>query len=110
MFIYPLGVKLLPSCLSPPLPPFPSSLSPGPGTKEGGGDWGGGGPWGRNISLAKPEFSCLKLRKEEKTSLDLSPAKLMRSKGHLTKDGFEEIKQIKSGMNRGRDLHKTEGL
>lgn len=27
----------------------------------------------------------------------------MRSKAHLTKDGLEEIKQIKSGMNRGRD-------
>jgi hypothetical protein len=30
-------------------------------------------------------------------------AELMKSKSHLTKDGLEEIKQIKSGMNRGRD-------
>lgn len=35
---------------------------------------------------------------------------LMKSKAHLTKDGLEEIKQIKSGMNRGRDLDKTLGL
>jgi len=26
----------------------------------------------------------------------------MRSEAHLTKDGLEEIKQIKSGMNKGR--------
>lgn len=32
-------------------------------------------------------------------------AELMRSKAHLTKDGLEEIKQIKSGMNKGRDPH-----
>lgn len=29
-------------------------------------------------------------------------AELMRSEAHLTKDGLEEIKQIKSGMNKGR--------
>jgi len=29
-------------------------------------------------------------------------AKLMASKAHLTLEGIEEIKQIKSGMNRGR--------
>jgi len=37
-------------------------------------------------------------------------AELIKAKAHLTKDGLEEIKQIKSGMNRGRDLHKTWGL
>jgi hypothetical protein len=35
---------------------------------------------------------------------------LMKAKAHLTKDGLEEIKQIKSGMNRGRDLDKTGDL
>jgi hypothetical protein len=34
----------------------------------------------------------------------------MKAKAHLTKDGLEEIKQIKSGMNRGRDLDKTGDL
>lgn len=29
-------------------------------------------------------------------------AELMRSKAHLTSSGLEQIKQIKSGMNRGR--------
>jgi len=33
---------------------------------------------------------------------------LMRSKAHLTKDGLKEIKQIESGMNKGRDLNKED--
>jgi hypothetical protein len=35
---------------------------------------------------------------------------LMKAKAHLTKDGLEEMKLIKSGMNRGRDLDKTGDL
>ena len=31
-------------------------------------------------------------------------AELMKNKKHLTKEGLEEIKQIKAGMNRGRKL------
>jgi len=30
-------------------------------------------------------------------------AELMKSKVHLTSDGLEQIRKIKSGMNRGRD-------
>jgi len=33
-------------------------------------------------------------------------AELMRSKAHLTKDGLEEIKQIKSGINRERGIQE----
>ena len=33
---------------------------------------------------------------------------LMRSKAHLTEDGLKEIKQIESGMNKGRDLNKED--
>ena len=29
-------------------------------------------------------------------------AELMKNKAHLTKDGLEEIRKIKAGMNRGR--------
>lgn len=32
-------------------------------------------------------------------------AELMRSKAHLTSSGLEQIKQIKSGMNRGRSFY-----
>jgi len=39
-------------------------------------------------------------------SLDLADfckaALIMRTKGHLTVDGLEEIRRIKAGMNRGR--------
>jgi hypothetical protein len=31
-------------------------------------------------------------------------AELMVSESHLTKDGLEQIRQIKAGMNRGREL------
>jgi len=32
-------------------------------------------------------------------------AELMKSKAHLTEEGLDEIKQIKGGMNRGRNSH-----
>ena len=35
----------------------------------------------------------------------IKAAELMKKKNHLTKEGFEEIKQIKAGMNRGRKLN-----
>ena len=31
-------------------------------------------------------------------------AKLMKSKAHFTASGLEQIRQIKTGMNRGREL------
>ena len=37
-------------------------------------------------------------------------ANFMENKEHLTQEGLEQIKQIKSGMNRGRDLDKTGDL
>ena len=32
-------------------------------------------------------------------------AELMKEKKHLTKEGLEEIRQIKAGMNQGRKLN-----
>ena len=32
-------------------------------------------------------------------------AELMKNKAHLTKDGLEQIRKIKAGMNRGRKLY-----
>jgi hypothetical protein len=34
-------------------------------------------------------------------------AKLIRTKEHLMPDGLEKIKQIKNGMNKGREIPKA---
>jgi hypothetical protein len=35
---------------------------------------------------------------------------LMKNKAHLTSEGLEEIRKIKSGMNTGRDYEKLDDL
>jgi hypothetical protein len=35
-------------------------------------------------------------------------AELMKNKAHLTKEGLDQIRQIKAGMNRKRDLTELE--
>lgn len=64
------------------------------------------------INILLPIFSKYPLQGTKKLNfMDFCKVvELMKNKAHLTPEGLEEIRKIKSGMNTGRDYEKLDDL